>query len=246
MVGSEGEGVKPIGERLSALLLVLVASMVVVPGLVAGVGGALSSPGRETTAAMIAVLFQQVAMFVLASMRLRSLGVGLGDLRPDVGSLAEAIRGVGWGIGMLFLNGLLVQVSVLLFTIVLGPGWVESTLAREQAVVARLLDPQAGRFYLQWTVFMAVGLAPIVEELVFRGYAYPTLKAHTGKHAMWLSALLFASVHMYLINFLPLFVLGILLAWLYERSRSISVPILAHATMNGLVAVIAVMADRIG
>lgn len=243
---SAEEGVRPIGERLGALLAVLIASMVAVPVLVAGIAGALLGPGRETTASMLAVLFQQVAMFAITFHRLRAHGVGWADLRPDVGGLAQGARGVGWGVALLFFNAFSVQLSVALFGAVLGPGWVEEVMAREQAVVGRLLDPEVGRFHLQWIVFMAVGVAPVVEELVFRGYAYPALKAHTGRHAMWLSALLFASVHMYLINFLPLFLLGILLAWLYERYRTISVPILAHATMNGFVAVIAVLGNRVG
>lgn len=220
--------------------------MVIVPALAAGIAGAALGPGRETTASLVAVLVQQAAMFAIAWHRLKKHGVGLADLGLDAGDLRIAALGIGWGVAMLFLNAVFVHLSVALFSGLLGPGWVETALAREQAVVGRLLDPEAGRFYLQWTVFMAVGLAPVVEELVFRGYAYPTLKAYTGRHAMWLSAFLFASVHMYLINFLPLFLLGILLAWLYERYGRISVPILAHATMNGLVAVIAVLANRIG
>ena len=54
-----------------------------------------------------------------------------------------------------------------------------------------------------------------------------------------MSALLFASVHLYLINFLPIFLIGVLLARLYERTGSLAAPIVAHATANAAVAVLA-------
>ena len=246
MATAAGEGVRPIGERLDVLLIVLILSMVAVPAVFAGAAGAALGPGHERTASMVGVLFQEIAMLAAVAYRLRAHGVGWGELRPDPGDLAVLVRGVAWGVALLFLNALCLQASVVLFGAVLGPEWVADTLARERAIVERLLDPEAGRFHFQWTVFMAVGLAPAAEELLFRGYAYPALKARTGRHAAWISALLFASVHVYLINFLPLFALGIAFVQLYERYRSIAVPILAHATMNGIVAAIAVLAGRTG
>ncbi len=57
-------------------------------------------------------------------------------------------------------------------------------------------------------------------------------------------ALLFAAVHLYLVNFLPIFLIGLLLARLYERTGALAVPISAHTTANGAVAILAMWLQR--
>lgn len=79
----------------------------------------------------------------------------------------------------------------------------------------------------------AVILAPITEELVFRGFIYRFLKSKTSTlAAQVLSGALFALIHVNLLSFLPLVVLGILLARAYEKSGNILVPICFHACFN--------------
>ena len=221
----------------------MIASMVAIPALFAGMARAVLGPDSAREVAALTVLVQDACMLAGALVRLRSFGVRWQDLGPFAGSFEEAGRGVAWGGGLLILNAVAGQLAVALFSGAFGEAWVEATLEREQAVVSRLLDSGQGTLHLAWTVFMAVGVAPLVEEIFFRGYAYPALKFHAGRHAQWLSGVLFASVHMYVINFVPLFVLGVALAWLYERTRRLAVPVLAHAVMNCLVAIIVVWAS---
>jgi membrane protease YdiL (CAAX protease family) len=80
---------------------------------------------------------------------------------------------------------------------------------------------------------LAVVVAPIAEELFFRGIVYRFFKEKIGLSlAMLLSAVLFAMVHNSLHAFAGLVVLGILLAHLYERTGDIRVPIFFHAAFN--------------
>jgi len=80
----------------------------------------------------------------------------------------------------------------------------------------------------------AVVLAPIVEEIIFRGGIYRFLKSQsTVLPAQIISGAFFAVMHGNLMSFLPLVVVGIILARVYERSGSILVPMCFHACFNG-------------
>lgn len=80
----------------------------------------------------------------------------------------------------------------------------------------------------------AIVLAPIVEELIFRGCLYRFLKSQsTLLAAQIMSGIIFSLIHFNLFSFLPLVVVGILLARVYEKSGSILSPIFFHALFNG-------------
>jgi membrane protease YdiL (CAAX protease family) len=82
---------------------------------------------------------------------------------------------------------------------------------------------------------LALFLAPVVEELFFRGMLYPAIKqAGFPRLAVWGVSLLFALVHFNLVSFVPLFVLAILLTLLYEHTDNLLAPIAAHALFNAL------------
>ena len=79
------------------------------------------------------------------------------------------------------------------------------------------------------------GLVPAAEELLFRGLFYGWLRGRCGVAASTLiSAGLFAPAHVNAQMGLQIFVIGIVLAQLYERSRTVLAPIVAHATINTL------------
>ena len=83
-------------------------------------------------------------------------------------------------------------------------------------------------------VVFAVVLAPMVEEIIFRGGIYRFLKSQvTPLPAQMISGAFFAVMHGNLMSFLPLVVVGILLARAYERSGNIMVPMCFHACFNG-------------
>jgi membrane protease YdiL (CAAX protease family) len=81
---------------------------------------------------------------------------------------------------------------------------------------------------------LGVGLgAPLGEEMLFRGFAFNALKRRFGLGIGLIgSALLFTLPHSYGLGLVPVFALGLLLAWTYHNSGSLWVPILMHATNN--------------
>jgi membrane protease YdiL (CAAX protease family) len=98
----------------------------------------------------------------------------------------------------------------------------------------KLLQDEQDLSVLGLMVFAAVVAAPLCEELVFRGYFYPVLKKYSGAWpAAISSSLVFACAHGSLTALLPLFLFGMLLSWIYERTGSLWAPIAAHFCFNG-------------
>jgi membrane protease YdiL (CAAX protease family) len=91
---------------------------------------------------------------------------------------------------------------------------------------------------LPWIVIFGVVsiiLAPIMEEILFRGILYPMVRQlGYPKLALWGTSILFAASHANLQAFVPLTVLALGLTWLYERTNYLIAPILAHSTFNAI------------
>jgi membrane protease YdiL (CAAX protease family) len=80
---------------------------------------------------------------------------------------------------------------------------------------------------------VAVLLAPLAEELLFRGILYPALKrAGFRRLALWGTSFLFALIHLNLVTFVPLLLFALTLTLLYERTGNLLAPITAHALFN--------------
>jgi membrane protease YdiL (CAAX protease family) len=78
-------------------------------------------------------------------------------------------------------------------------------------------------------------VVPPAEETLFRGILYPWLKrVGFPRLALWGSSVLFGVVHFNLQSFVPLTVLALLLAFLYEQTDNLLAPIMAHASFNAV------------
>jgi membrane protease YdiL (CAAX protease family) len=78
-------------------------------------------------------------------------------------------------------------------------------------------------------------VAPLAEELFFRGYVFHTFRQRYGAPWAYLySAGLFAAVHANLAAAAPIFVLGLLLAYIFETSGSILPGAIAHGVNNAI------------
>lgn len=80
---------------------------------------------------------------------------------------------------------------------------------------------------------LAAIIAPIVEELIFRGLVYSKIRRMSNvKAAAVLAALLFGIYHRNWIQAPYAFLLGLAAAFVYEKYKSILAPILLHASAN--------------
>jgi membrane protease YdiL (CAAX protease family) len=84
-------------------------------------------------------------------------------------------------------------------------------------------------------IFLAIVLAPIIEEFLFRFFLYGVFKRYFGWFsALALNSLLFAAAHGYFPGFALLFALGCCLTIAYEWSGSILVSMTMHALFNAV------------
>lgn len=94
---------------------------------------------------------------------------------------------------------------------------------------------------------LVIAVVPAVaEELVFRGVIQQNLvRWFNSRHVgVWLAAALFSAIHMQFFGFVPRFVLGLVLGYLYEWSGNLLVPIAAHFTQNALQLLLLFLAQR--
>ena len=106
----------------------------------------------------------------------------------------------------------------------------------EQILTAAQSDPGTVKAV---TIF----LVPIVEEMLFRGVVFGSLRSRSRPWAFIVSAALFSAYHVwgyaaadpaawiYLVQYLPI---SIVLAWIYERSGTIWTSIFFHMGINAM------------
>ena len=84
-------------------------------------------------------------------------------------------------------------------------------------------------------IILAVAIAPVAEEFVFRFFLYGVLRRYFGRFAgLAVNSVLFAAVHQHLPAFGVLVVLGCCFTLAYEWSGSLLVPMTMHSMFNSL------------
>ncbi|TWT25433.1 CPBP family intramembrane glutamic endopeptidase [Planomicrobium sp. CPCC 101110] len=96
------------------------------------------------------------------------------------------------------------------------------------------------------TVIAVVLFGPVLEELVFRRVVFGSLNQTTNFFiATAVSALVFALVHLEFMHLLLYFTTGLILAFLYQKTKRIITPIIAHVMLNGYVMLIQLNMEKI-
>lgn len=162
--------------------------------------------------------------------RMTPLGLGaLGFTRPMHGAARAVAEGAGIG--------------ALLLALTQG---YEKLLKVVAPAAAKAFEEetnrQAGLLELPWPllVVLVVLIAPVCEEVLFRGFIFGGLRGALGfPLASALAAVLFAFAHWFGWAIIALFVIGLGCAAAYERHRSLWASIAVHAAYNGLTVVMA-------
>lgn len=217
----------PRFELHDAVILVLTVSAVqVIVG--AAASGVLGDSHRELwpwlSAYVISMLVLSRSVFTYVRRRFSTFAAPVGFSAPSVFHLGGAFLlacGAGWMAAhyLEFLNGQ----GTNLFT-----GF------------KNVWDAGSDIIGGYWTAGLLFGvmccLAPLVEEAFFRGFVDQALRTSgfTGWGGILIGAGFFAMQHPPA-SMPPVFVLGILCAWLFRQSGSLWPGVLAHAVYNGLV-----------
>ena len=210
---------------------ILLAAAVTLP-FVADGAAIRSGEGEITLAGAIVIITStQVALLVVSwAFVLRPNALAFAEPLLGADRLRALGVGIGWG-ALAWLGAAVVTFAVVLFLERVG-------LEPDAGVAERaigLLEP--------WLVVVAVViLAPIAEEVFFRGIAFNAWLRERGRRFAYIgSAALFSVIHASLVSMLPIFLLGLAFAWAYQRTRSLVAPIAMHATFNGISVAIALL-----
>ncbi len=222
-----------IGEALIIFFIALVSTSAVSIVLFAF----LSSIADTTTAIFMLIFLSSAIMYsILLAGTFYSVKVRHGSDRTALGLKLDGLgKGIARGVGLgvpLFIGAL---VLAYLSHYILEPTNTDylskSVSEMSQGAV------NAGLIIL--FIFTLVILAPVCEEIFFRGYLYPALRNRMNKQpAMLVNGLMFAAAHFDLFGFLPRFLLGYGLCWIYDKDRTLGGPIAGHALYNGLILLI--------
>jgi membrane protease YdiL (CAAX protease family) len=196
--------------------------------------------GREIILFLVALpLIGVPAVWLLTDRSMMGLlglffGVGLLAVIVAVAPLGSAalpalgFRAVGWRPVLWGTLGT-AAVSVAVSQIGLEPQGVKQAMKIAQ-------DPRA----LLIGLALLAGLAPLVEELVFRGLLYGWLEGRWGSGIAFIgSSLAFAAAHVELAHVILVLPLGLVFGWLRWRSGSLWPSLVAHMANNGLAVVAA-------
>lgn len=113
------------------------------------------------------------------------------------------------------------------------------TNSAEQNIVLLLKDGSLDeQIYI---IISAIIIAPIIEELYFRGILYSKIKLHFGiLPSIIISSMLFGIIHKNIYAFITLFTLSVFLCIIKEISGNILFPVYVHSIFN-IVMVIQIM-----
>ena len=176
-----------------------------------------SSLDTETLEASATIQARFVAISYLISMAICLVLLGIyGRFRGWRGLLS--LRSLGWASPFRLLCG---YIFMWMVSISLEP------------LTALLPGDQSSLGSGGWLLLSAVLLAPIFEEVVFRGYIAGGLRRAYGGVVAWIvSALIFGAVHVIPSVAVSAFFSGLVLSFYYLRYRSLSLVILLHAANN--------------
>jgi membrane protease YdiL (CAAX protease family) len=162
------------------------------------------------------------------------LGVVLAIAQPAPRALLALRRPRAWGpaLGIALLAFIGVEVLGVVLDPLLHPG-------REQGLTPSGFDSHRAAAFAANFVVIAV-VAPVVEELTFRGLGFSLLERWGTWFAIVAVGLLFGLAHG-LVEALPILVFfGAALAWLRSRTGSVYPGMVLHAAFNSLALIVAV------
>jgi len=157
----------------------------------------------------------------------KELGFKWGEARHTL-----TYGGLGAVVALVVSLGIMLLIVLVIY--LLGGG---NPLSAEAEQVETLAGGQ-----LLLSVGVVVVLAPVFEELFFRGLFYPPLRRSLGPTlAIVIDGIVFGALHMRYLSIISLILVGMILAYVYEKTESLYAPIMTHALYNGMVVVISLL-----
>jgi membrane protease YdiL (CAAX protease family) len=222
---SNAESARTFG-RPEAILAAALVSFLLLNVLAGASQNPLRLSSRDLAANFLFTL--AVVFFVATFLKLRRL-----DLNSLGGfSLMSFRRALSMGIVLLFAAYPLIALADWIAQRTYGTG------SSKQGIVDLFNESQTLEQRVL-IIILAVAIAPIAEEFIFRFFLYGVFKRYFGTAlGVVFNAFLFAAVHTHLPSFAPLFVLATCFTLAYEWSGSILVSMTMHSLFNSLTLVV--------
>jgi membrane protease YdiL (CAAX protease family) len=174
-------------------------------------------------------------IFYIVSLRCSVSGGPFSAFRGTVVLTALGLTFKNWARHLL--GGILLYIAAL--PLILGSGQLVEYVTRalngtpqHQEVVTRFMEESSPGILTSILLFAAL-FGPFTEEILFRGFLQPALRETVGAwRAILLSAFLFAFVHLNVYVFLQIFLLGLVLAYLFEKTGTLLSPLFVHMLHN--------------
>ena len=114
-------------------------------------------------------------------------------------------------------------------------------LAEPQNITTLIMRAQNTWEWIAVLLMVSV-MAPLSEEILFRGYIYHSLRNYYSvNYSILVASLLFGAVHYDLFRLLPLTLVGICLNMASVRAKSLWASIIMHSTWNFITAMLVLM-----
>ena len=142
-------------------------------------------------------------------------------------------------IGLIPILGLVMFLTMILFKIF--------NIPIEPQPVVEILRAEKHIPSLIYMCFFTAVIGPVFEEIFFRGFVYGVLKKRIG--IFWgiaASSAFFAYVHANLASFFPIFCLGVLLVYIYEKTGSLVSSITVHILHNSATLIFLLFLRKMG
>lgn len=217
------------GDMLAVVGIYLLATVAtsIVTAIVAAVsGGAESLAERMSSGPMSALSYGlSMALTIVGVLIYRKLRRGEGRV------FRLSLRGFNpmlilWGFVLVLITGIVIEPVLNLFP--------ESFLE-----LLNNMGANGG-----WSVLMLAVLAPIMEEVLFRGILLEAVREkYSSGRAIVVSALMFGVIHIIPQQVVNAFVIGLILGFIYVRTNSLWPVIIIHALNNAMAYVIMQWSD---
>ena len=153
---------------------------------------------------------------------------GLKRIKLETGFRYGIIGGAGLCLLVLGINNLTHNLVANIFEI----------MPPTQQVIKDLLATETLTVFVLHSLLIIV-IAPVTEEIFFRGLIYPYLRSKFGEiKGLIANGLVFGLAHFSFWVFIPTFLGGIILGWIYRRTQSLYSAMLAHGVWNLIIVVL--------
>ena len=213
----------------------------------------VQSPTTHAEGWGLLMMMQGVVLFVAGAGGALALASALGYRWAEYFSPRRL--GAGW---WLLAAALLIVVILPLMSVIIAwnagahfpaalhdfEGWARASEDRAAVLTKFLTNFNSGARFAVGVLVIAL-VPAVAEELVFRGVVQRNLVRWFSPHVgVWLGAAIFSAIHFQFFGFVPRFVLGLVLGYLYLWSGNILVSMAAHFTQNAVQLLILYLTQR--